>query len=156
MIVDRNFAGLVDMGGLYKLDGDLITEESLDIKIPLFVTKSINADGWIEAGESIKAGKWIKTGESIKADWSINAGGSIKAGSVSMYGIKSSKLFIIHGLHFTVWVLDTHIKIGCQLKSKKEWLKFSETATEQDAKSLGDNGKMFAMKDLIIALCGVK
>ena len=199
MKINKDFPGLEDMGGWYKYTGDIITKESIEIRIGLVVTGSINAGGsinasewitaggsitageWITAGRSIEAGEWIKAGRSIEAgewitagrsieagEWikagrSIEAGGSIKAGEwitaggsitagewIEMYGITTSSLFLFHGtFRFTVFIMDTHIKIGCQLKSKDEWREWLKDANESKAKSLGDNGSMWAMRDML-------
>ena len=173
IIVDENYAGLVKNGSYYKLEGNL-TGEIIEITIPLYVTGSIEAgtsikasawieagrwieaSEWIEVGKWVKAGKWIEAGKWIKAGGSIKAGESIEAGeSINLFGIKTEKLFLFHGTFlFHIWIMDTHMKIGCQLKTKEEWLKiYNSEAGEKLAQSMGDDGSMWAMKDIIIGFC---
>jgi len=107
MRIDKDYKGLIDEGYRYKIEGDIITTESLviDLNKGLYVTGCIEADGDIKSGWSIEAGWFIKAGGSIesggyiysvgsiKASWSIKANGSIeadvdiKAGGVVNHGI---------------------------------------------------------------------
>jgi hypothetical protein len=215
MIIDKDFAGLADCGNYYKYDGKIVTNDILDIRVPLFVTGLIKADEWIEArewieaGGSIKAGKWIEAGKSIKADewieagkwieaggsieadgwieagkwiqavkwikaggrieadewiqadeWinadgrieadeSIKAGGRINAGKwIEMYGIRTKTLKIITGMVHVIWILDTHIKIGCEMKPKEAWTQI----TEEQAKEMGDDGSIWAIRDALLLM----
>jgi hypothetical protein len=215
MIINKDFAGLVDLGNYYKYDGDIVTTGILDIRVPLFVMGSINASEWIkasewiEASESIKAGEWIDAGEWInagkwieagvsikaggsinasewiKAGWSINAGGrinaswsinaggrinasgwikagvSIKAGGrinasgwikagkwIKMYCIRTKTLKIITGMVHVIWILDTHIKIGCEMRTKEAWTQI----TEEQAKEMGDDGSIWAIRDALLLM----
>jgi hypothetical protein len=86
MKIDKKYKGLKNVGWRYELDGDLITDEHLEIDLDmgLFVKGSIEAGEYIKAGGSIKAGwsieagEYIEAGGSIKAGWYIKAGGYIK------------------------------------------------------------------------------
>ena len=120
MIITESYEGLEKEGSYYKLNGDLITDEDLIINVPLICT------GMIKSGKSIKAGWSIKAGESIKAGWSITAGESIEAELIKMCGIETTKIKIISGLVYKIWIMDTHIKIGCEIHEKKEWSEFSD------------------------------
>jgi hypothetical protein len=87
MVIDKKFKGLVKEDYRYVFNGDIKTTESLEIDLDmrLFVTGSIKAGEFIEAGGSIEAGEFIEAGWSIKAGEFIEAGWSIKAGE--SYGI---------------------------------------------------------------------
>ena len=78
MEITKEFKGLIDEGYRYKIEGNLISIESLIINLdkPLHVSGHIKADGSIEAGWSIKAGGSIEAGEHIKAGdgYGISAG----------------------------------------------------------------------------------
>ena len=123
MKITAEYEGLVrSVYGYYEYNGDIITRESLEIEVPIIVKGKIEAGNWIEAG-----------------DW------------IEMSGVKTKTLFILHGtFRFTVWVMDDHIKIGCKLKTKVEWLKVT---TKEQALSLGDDGSMWALRDLLKKLC---
>jgi hypothetical protein len=144
LIIDENYKGLKGYGCSYLYDGDIVFRGSIIVNVNLFVS------GSIEVGGSIKAGKWIEA-RSIKAGKWIEAR-SIKAGEwIEMYGIRTRSLIIINGtITSPVWVMDTHIKIGCHLKTKKEWL---EIDTEKKAEKLGDDGSMWANRKLIKSFC---
>jgi hypothetical protein len=143
MIIDKDFAGLADCGNYYKYDGKIVTTGILDIRVPLFVT------GLIQAGESIEAREWIEVGESIEAGEWINAGGSINAGEwIKMYGIRTKTLKIITGMVQVIWILDTHIKIGCEMKTKEAWAQI----TEEQAKEMGDDGSIWAIRDALLLM----
>ena len=109
---------LIDEGHRYKIVGDLISHEELDLMDldkPLYVTGSIvaawyiKAGGFIEAGGSIvadwyiKANGFIEAGESIKAGGYIKASGSIKAGrSIKAYGFIKASGFIEAGKRYGI------------------------------------------------------
>ena len=115
MIIDKDYPGLILKNGLYYYDGSMKTEESIDIKIPISVS------GSIESG-----------------------------GSITMAGIKTKSLFILLGtLRHNVWVMDTHIKIGCLMMEKSQWIEI----TESMAKDMGDDGSMWAIRDMLLKFC---
>ena len=66
----------------YVYEGDLVSGGNLEIDLDrgLYVTGSIEAKNWIEAGDSIEAGGLIDAGDWITVGGSIDAGGLIKAG----------------------------------------------------------------------------
>ena len=79
---------LIDEGYTYKVEGNLITDESLDLTDldkGLYVTGYIKAGWYIEAGGSIEAGEYIEAGEHIKSGGYIEAGGC--SGIVAGLGI---------------------------------------------------------------------
>ena len=94
MKITKKTKGIIDEGWRYKYEGDLISDEEIEIDLDkgLYVTgsigagnsikagNSIDAGNSIEAGDWIKAGDWIEAGNSIKAGDSIEAGNSIEAG----------------------------------------------------------------------------
>jgi hypothetical protein len=83
MKITKDYPGLVDIGWAYEFNGDIITEESLEIDLGekwLKVTGSIVSKMSIKAGGGIKAGWGIKAGGGIEAGWGIKAGGGIEAG----------------------------------------------------------------------------
>ena len=160
MIIDKEFKGLADEGYRYRYDGGIVSAGSIEIKLDkgLYVTgsikagrsikadQSIKACRFIEAGEYITAGRFIEAGGSIKAGWSIEAGRSIKAGryieagqSIVSQGIKTQKYFCILGLRWPVYVWDTHIKVGCEMRSKEDW----QLMSEEDIKSMNSNALEF-------------
>ena len=63
MEIDKDFKGLKNVGWRYEYDGDIKTDESLviDLDMGLYVSGSIKAGGYIEAGEDygISAGLYI-------------------------------------------------------------------------------------------------
>ena len=151
MKIDKNYPGLKEKYGYYILDSDLISEDDLIISIPLLVNGEIKAGGCIKAWEWIEAGGWIKAREWIEAGGWIKAGGWIEAGGwIYIFKIKTKNLYFINGTFaFNILVMDTHLRIGCQLKTKKEWL----DVTEDQAKKLGDDGSMWKHREFIWRLC---
>jgi len=80
----------------------------LIIKINLYCSGSIEAIGWIKAGGLIEAG-----------------------------GIKTKKYYIIIGKRWNIYVLDNHIKIGCECHLKKDWQNFTDEEIKiMDAEAL--------------------
>lgn len=73
-------------------------------------------------------------------------------GSIYMMGIKTTHLMIINSnLGYKIWVMDTHIKIGCKFYSKNNWIKFSESEIgnmDYNAKKRWDENK-----ELLTMLC---
>jgi hypothetical protein len=139
MIINKDFPGLIDKIGYYEFMGDIVSEESIDFKISVFVSGKINssrgikagggieAGDWIRAGGGIEAGDWIEAGGGIKAGGGIEAGGGIKAGGgIVFFGVKSLSLYLIVGKKWTIWVIDTHIKTGCEFHSKDKWKNFTD------------------------------
>ena len=56
----------------------------------------------------------------------IQAYGEIKAKEyISLDGIESKTFYNIIGKKWTVTVMDTHIKIGCEFHSREKWANFS-------------------------------
>jgi hypothetical protein len=127
MIINKDFPGLIDKIGYYEFMGDIVSEESIDFKISVFVSGKINSSRGIKAGGGIEAGDWIRAGGGIEAgDW-IEAGGGIKAGGgIVFFGVKSLSLYLIVGKKWTIWVIDTHIKTGCEFHSKDKWKNFTD------------------------------
>ena len=83
---------LVDEGYRYKIDGDLMSVECIDLTDldkPIYVTGFIKAGGFIEAGEYIEAGGFITAGEShgIAAGLYITANTTITAGLKIFAGV---------------------------------------------------------------------
>ena len=109
---------LIDEGNRYKIEGDLISEESLDLTD---LDKGLYVTGSIKARESIKAVWYIEAGGYIKAVWSIEAGWSIKSGrSIESGGFIKAGGFIeagesikAGGVIEAVW----YIKAGEVIKS---------------------------------------
>lgn len=149
IVIDKDYPGLIDDGWRYRIIGNL-SAEIIQIDVPLFVTGSIKAGEWIKAGESIEACGWINSGRSIKAGGSINAGEWIEMG-----GIKTDNLYLFNGTFtFNVWIMDTHLKIGCKIKTKEEWLKIYSSEHGKDlAEKMGDNGSMWAIREVIKGFC---
>jgi len=83
MKITKKTKGIIDEGWRYKYEGDLISDEEIEIDLDkgLYVTGSIGAGNSIKAGNSIEAGNWIKAGDWIEAGNSIKAGNSIDAGN---------------------------------------------------------------------------
>jgi hypothetical protein len=46
---------------------------------------------------------------------------------ISSDGIKTHAIFFITGKRWPITVMDTHIKIGCELHSKEKWASFTDT-----------------------------
>ena len=109
IIIDENFEGLMKVGSWYKYEGDILVEKKVEIKINLQVTGSLEVSGSLEVGGRLEVGE-------IK---SIN-------------GVKTKSIKIIHGFDYIIWVMDNHIRIGCQQHSKKCWSGY-------------DNKEIFAM-----------
>jgi hypothetical protein len=65
-----------------------------------------------------------------------------------MYGIRTKTLKIITGMKHIIWILDTHIKIGCQVKTKEAWAQI----TEEQAKEMGDDGSIWAIRDALLLM----
>ena len=78
MKIDKLFNGLKRIAnGDYVLEGDLISEESIEIDLD----DRLVVKGRIESKKSIIIRCGIEAGDGIKAGWGINAGEGIKAGS---------------------------------------------------------------------------
>jgi len=86
MVIDKKFKGLKDEGWRYVFNGDIDTEESLEIKLD----KYLYVSGSIEAGRYIKSGGYIEAGRYIKADdeSGIVAGLYIKCKTTLIFGLK--------------------------------------------------------------------
>ena len=64
--------------------------------------------------------------------------------NIVVFGIKSSKLTFID-LAYQVYITDSHIKIGCQLKTVSEW----RAITEKECRMMdGDKAVSFFKNDL--------
>ena len=100
MVIDKKFKGLVKEDFRYVFNGDIETTEFLevDLDMGLFVTGSIEAGEYINAGWYVDAGEYIKAGEFIEAGGSIDAGEYIKAGGSIEAGGSSG---IVAGLSIT-------------------------------------------------------
>ena len=81
MKITKDYSGLKDIGWAYGLQGDLISEETIEIELDkyLYVTGNIKSKFSIIAkdGCGIKAGGGIEAGLGIEAGWGIEAGLSI-------------------------------------------------------------------------------
>jgi hypothetical protein len=139
MIIDKDYPGLEDRGGVYYYPGSIVTDESVEVVVPLKV------GGSIEVGGSLNVGGWLEVG-----GW-LNVGGDM-----TIDGIKTAAyLSVVGRFRFRISIYDTHARIGCQLKSREEWLAILDRDDERYAKALGDDGSMWANRDLIRSLIGV-
>jgi len=112
------------------------------------VADSISAISLISAGWWIKAGKLIEAGKTIKVGWWIEAGESIK-----LCGVKTKTLYCVNGsIIYNIWIMDNHIKIGQNLKTKDEWLKI----TEKELNEIDYHGTMATNINFIHALCNYR
>jgi hypothetical protein len=138
IIIDEKYPALLTKDTTkFTYYGSIISNGDIIINIPLVVTGSIEVGGSIKAGKRIKAGKSIEAGESIE-----------------MYGIKTQHLNILIGNKYKIWIFDTHLKIVCQLKTKKEWIDiYNDKNAEEIVNELGDDGSMFKIRDFIFNLC---
>ena len=89
MKITKSFPGLKQIAnGDYVLEGDLISEESIEIELDdrlvvrgmVETKKSITVSLFLIAGWGIKAGEGIEAGCGIEAGWGIEAGEGIEAG----------------------------------------------------------------------------
>ena len=53
MIIDKNTPGVEKTGSGYQFNGDIITQDELNIKIPLIVTGNIDVDGNFDVDENV-------------------------------------------------------------------------------------------------------
>ncbi|MHB8096071.1 MAG: hypothetical protein ACYDEI_00235 [Erysipelotrichaceae bacterium] len=147
MIIDKNYPSIIDCGGYFKINCDLVFVESIKIEVSLLVVGDIYSEGNI----SSKGDIYSKGNISSKGD--ISSEGDIYSkGDIFMMGIKTTHIMIINSnIGYKIWVMDTHIKIGCKFYSKDEWLRFNESnIKDMDSRALKiwNNNK-----ELLIALC---
>ena len=229
MTIDKKFPGLERISDtLYRLRGNLITDENLEIAINIIVTgvvqckgnfgspRDFQCDGYVYCGEDFWCGGNLLCRKNLQCNgdfwcngdaahgniqcygelrcdgdfwcteniecygdiwcygnlrcdrriWSYGnfrcrgnllCGGGFRCdgnfqcdGDIWMQGVKTKSLLFLHGTpKYRVLIMDTHIKIGCRLKSKAEWL----TVTEDQARDLGDDGSVWAMRELLVPFC---
>ena len=99
MKITKKTKGIIDEGWRYKYEGDLISDEEIEIDLDkgLYVTgsigagNSIKAGNSIDAGNSIEAGDWIKAGDynGISAGLYITCKGTLSFGLNAYAGIKT-------------------------------------------------------------------
>lgn len=93
MLIDKNYKGLIDEGIKYRIEGDLKTDESLEINLD----KWLYVSGCIKAGEGIKAGLGIKAGFSITCKLLLKFGIKIFAGICTWRQISDAEKTITCG-----------------------------------------------------------
>ena len=156
IVLNENYEGLIKRHGGFIYEGDLVIGCDLIIDIKLLVEGVIYAEGCIYAKGDISAGLDIYAEGRIYAKGGISAKSGIYAkGDISILGIKTEFIALISGrFTFNILVMDNHIKIGCQLKTKKEWLALLRSDNAEElAKRIGDDGTMWENKRFIENLC---
>ena len=143
LVIDKNYPGLIDCGGYYKID-KIETTESIYNKLNLYVSNEIRSGGHISSdceissGGDISSGGHISSGSHIRSDGYILSGGGIRSGGyirsgggITVFGDKTEKYFCISGLRYYICVADLKIKIGFNLYTKKEWEEFTDNKIEK-------------------------
>ena len=136
MVIDKDYPGVEDRGGWHYYPGSIVTNESVEVVGWLKVGGLLKVGGSLEVGGLLKVGGWLEVG-----------------GDMTIDGIKTTTYMSSVGrFRYRISVYDTHARIGCQLKSKEEWLAILDRDDERYAKALGDDGSMWANRDLIRSL----
>jgi len=139
MIIDKNYTGATPYLNGIKIDGDLVTSESLTITCDLYVTGYLSSGGSIisggdlisSGGDIISGGDLIISGGSIRSGGDLISGGDISSGgnlryvSISVFGVPT-EVFIQIKLFYSITITDTIIKIGCEKHTIDKWKNFTD------------------------------
>ena len=85
--------------------GNYVFDDSVYFKIDIISYGYIRSDGDIISGGD------------------IISDGDIRGNVKKVFGIKTKHFVEIHH-YYVIQIIDTHIKIGCELHTRKEWEKF--------------------------------
>ena len=139
MKIDKKFKGLVNEGWRYRFDDDIETTESLEIDLDmgLFITGSIEAGGFIKAGESIEAGGsyGVVAGLSITCKTTLSFGLRLFAGTCNWRDINDEEKTVTCGK-----LLNGIIEYGILVETGLEEEVESDDKTEEAVELLKSKG----------------
>ena len=113
--------------GIWAKNGDIWAENGIWAKNGDIRAK--NGDIWAENGGiwAENGDIWAENGDIRAKNGDIWAVGEIKfKDKIIFFGIESKSIYIICDKLWTIWILDTHIKIGCEFHSKIKWKNFTD------------------------------
>ena len=114
------------------VEGDLIVRGALDVKRlevggSLKVGRSLKVGGWLKVSLSLEVGGWLNVGGPLEVGLLLEVGGSLEVGGAkNILGLDTDIYIWISCLHWPVYIMSRHIKIGCEMHTREEWEKFSD------------------------------